>query len=379
MVMSPKITIIVTTYNRCKIVDECLESLLAQTLKPIQIIVINDGSTDSTREALKPFLPSIEYIYTNHIGRSAAMNLGIDRARGDYVWIFDDDDAAVPDALERLVSPLEEHPECGFSYSTYYYTQARKSKTERDTILYTSKIPDFSHHGMLISLLKSNFLGTPTILVRKKCYQEIGYYDTSMVRSSDYEMGIRLVRHYASVPVEGGPTFYYRQHHVFKNKIEQTSYDRMKLEQWLFYNQIIFHRLYKELPLEDYLPPHEDLEHHYRKALLQRIEIMAKKSLRDEIVQDIQALAELSDQTPLSPDEYSILRRIFTELPHCGKGIEPDHTPIIDTVRRLCPQSTSMQILRGKISRAIVGGYRDRPSLPTAVKTIQTLSRLYAF
>jgi glycosyltransferase involved in cell wall biosynthesis len=377
--MHPKITVIITTYNRSNIIDECLESILAQTLKPFQIIVINDGSTDSTRDALKPFLTSIEYIYTNHIGRSAAMNVGIDRAKGDYIWIFDDDDIAVPDALERLVKPLEEKPECGFSYSTYYYAQARRSKKESDHVIFTSKIPDFSKDGIFLTLLKSNFLGTPTILVRKKCYEDIGYYDTSMIRSSDYEMAIRLVRHYSGVQAEGGPTFYYRQHQIFETKGDQLNHEKIKLEQWLFYNQIIFHRVYKELPLEEYLPPGEDLEKHHRKALLQRIEIMSRKCLRDEVVQDIRLLAELSDHTPLSPQEYTILRNIFTELPHCGKGTPLDHTPIIDTVRRLCAQSQSMQILRGKISRALVGGYRDRPSFPSAVKTIQTLSRLYVY
>ena len=117
---TPRVSVIVPTFNRSPYLGECLESLLAQTLPPAQVIVVNDASTDATRAVLEPFLDRIEYIETpSQLGKPGAVNLGLERVTGDYVWVFDDDDVALPCALERFTAPLERQPECGFSWSPW--------------------------------------------------------------------------------------------------------------------------------------------------------------------------------------------------------------------------------------------------------------------
>ena len=97
----PTVSVIVPTFNRARYLPECLESLLAQTFPPTQIVVVNDGSTDDTASAVKPYLDRIEYIEKENGGKSSALNLVLPNIRNDYVWIFDDDGDPCPAPVPR--------------------------------------------------------------------------------------------------------------------------------------------------------------------------------------------------------------------------------------------------------------------------------------
>src|SRR3989338_4269347 len=102
MTNHPKITVLIPTFNRAAFLAECLDSLLSQTLPATQILVANDGSTDNTLEVLKPYRNRIDYTETPQLGKPSAINFAMDKVTGDYLWIFDDDDVCLPDALERF-------------------------------------------------------------------------------------------------------------------------------------------------------------------------------------------------------------------------------------------------------------------------------------
>src|SRR5690606_24595967 len=91
-----KVSIIIPTYNRANYLKESLDSVIAQTYPNKEIIVINDGSTDETTEILQEYKHSIKYFNKENGGKSSAINLGLKKATGDYIWIFDDDDIALP-------------------------------------------------------------------------------------------------------------------------------------------------------------------------------------------------------------------------------------------------------------------------------------------
>ena len=99
-----KVSVIVPTYNSEKTLERCLNSLIKQTLEDIEIIVINDGSTDGTKEILKKYSQkeNIRVFNTQNKGQSAARNLGLDEASGDYICFLDADDYAESDGLEKL-------------------------------------------------------------------------------------------------------------------------------------------------------------------------------------------------------------------------------------------------------------------------------------
>ena len=113
--MTPRVSVLIPTYNRAEYLAECLDSILEQTLRPYEVIVVDDGSSDATRQVLNNYESGIKIIKSPNRGKPAALNLGLAAATGKYVWVFDDDDVALLDALERFVAPLEAHPEYGFS------------------------------------------------------------------------------------------------------------------------------------------------------------------------------------------------------------------------------------------------------------------------
>ena len=97
------VTVIIPTYNRAHLLRQALDSIFRQTLTPSQVIVTDDGSTDDTREALRGYYDRIEYLPQAHNrGKAAALNAALPRVRGELVWIFDDDDVALPHSLDSF-------------------------------------------------------------------------------------------------------------------------------------------------------------------------------------------------------------------------------------------------------------------------------------
>lgn len=114
-----KVSVIIPTYNSADYVCEAIDSVLKQTYKPLEIIVIDDGSTDHTREMVQPYITkfAVRYSYQRNCGVSSARNAGINAANGDYVAFLDADDLWASDHLDQLVNTLENHPECSIGFS----------------------------------------------------------------------------------------------------------------------------------------------------------------------------------------------------------------------------------------------------------------------
>jgi len=110
-VNSPRVSVIIPTYNRAQMLVECLESVISQTFTDYEVIVIDDGSTDDTGELVKPYLDRIEYIKHENKGNAAARNSGLDIARGELIAFLDSDDLWLPGKLEREVDYLDGHPD----------------------------------------------------------------------------------------------------------------------------------------------------------------------------------------------------------------------------------------------------------------------------
>lgn len=116
----PTVSIIVPTFNRAHYLPECLDSLVAQTVAPLEIIVVDDGSEDATREVVARYNSPVIYIYKENGGKPSAVNLALQACKGDLIWLFDDDDVALPDAIEQRLEAFVKSPEAGFVYSAHY-------------------------------------------------------------------------------------------------------------------------------------------------------------------------------------------------------------------------------------------------------------------
>ncbi len=308
-----RVSVVIPTFNRAQYVAESIESVLNQTLAPSQVVVINDGSTDNTRSVVEQFRGRLEYLETENRGKANALNTVIPSVTGDYLWIMDDDDVALPDALGRHVTLLESDPCLGWTYSSYIKSTSRPEDGHINPGG-EMPLPDFSTGEFLIRLMEECFLVHPTILVRTACYKRLGPFRADLIRSQDYEMALRLARNFRCARVSG-PTIY-RRYHPGARGTAAASIDARQVEtKWREYMMPTFKSLREELPLSDYLPKSsagdgaQTLD--TRRAYLERMVIMGKKMLYDEMLDDLKnALTASLDRRPLSTPEREMLHRL---------------------------------------------------------------------
>jgi len=185
----PKVSVIIPTYNRSQFVCETVESVLSQTYKDFEIIVIDDGSTDGTKDVLAHYSDQIKYIYQQNQGVGAARNKGITEARGEYLAFIDDDDLWLPEKLEKQVEYMDNHPDVAF-VSTGTYVIDVDGNDVAKWQKYESSRQTFE------SLVEDNFIFNLTVLLRKNCFENVGGFDTRLAISQDYDLWLRLAKRY---------------------------------------------------------------------------------------------------------------------------------------------------------------------------------------
>ena len=206
------VSIILPTFNRARYLPAALDSLLGQSLPAAELIVVNDGSSDETSAVLAPYRNRIVYLAQPNAGKSAALNSGLRRARGDYIWVFDDDDIACPDALERHLAVLEREHEVGFTLSGSYRCNEDPAsgalRVER-----AQPLRPFVDDDALLELLLSSYVAGPSSVIRSSLLAEVGPFREDLVRAEDFEMALRLsLRSRAARLDDPRPTYYRRWH-----------------------------------------------------------------------------------------------------------------------------------------------------------------------
>jgi glycosyltransferase involved in cell wall biosynthesis len=185
-------SIVMAAYNAAPYIRETVESALAQTYKSVEIIVVDDGSTDGTREVLAPYIErnAITYIRQENKGPSAARNVGIAHSRGEFIAFLDADDIFMPEKVEKQVGYLAAHPECGVSYCGVRHFE--DTHPER---LMQLKGNYYSGKDVLPGLLGKNFIITLSVVLRRSAIDMVGGFDESFRRSEDWELWFRLAHH----------------------------------------------------------------------------------------------------------------------------------------------------------------------------------------
>lgn len=243
MLMTPRISVLIPTFNRADFLPQSLDSILAQTIPPLEVIVIDDGSSDNTPEVLKSYDGRVQYIRKANGGKSTALNLGLAQVHGDYVWVMDDDNVALPFALERLVAPLESNPEYGMSFCNYLLTGTLPDGRVDVANAVETPLPEFPDEQLFEALLQHGcFIGGGALLVRTSVCRAVGPYDPALIRSQDFDMALRLSRIARAVRV-ACPTFYYRMHSGMRGTATQRFTPDQMAKKWNFYDITIFRKL----------------------------------------------------------------------------------------------------------------------------------------
>lgn len=297
------------TCNRADWLIESLESLLAQTRAPDQIIVINDGSIDDTAERLKAYLSRVTVISQENAGKSAALNAALPHATGDFIWIFDDDDIATPDALEVLLSLFGANPDADFAYGRH--DRFSVAPNGRKRWLKTGYWCDCQPDDFLFESLLDMFVHQPAMLVKKSLLAQAGPFDETFLRSQDYEMLLRLARHGTPVSTDK-VVFHQRIHDMPRRTGSKAIPATERILVWQQYDQMIMRNLYSNLHLGRYLSGGDSLTAPggIRHALIRRGIVMARKNLWQFVAADFLQAAQMDDR-PLSKAETADLRKTF--------------------------------------------------------------------
>lgn len=186
---SPLVSAVIATWNYERYIEECVSSLLRQTLEDFELIVVDDGSTDATAEIVARFQdPRIRYEPRSHQGVASAVNHGLDLARGRYVARMDADDVAHPERFARQVAFLEAHEDVGIVGSNYMGIDANGRGN--------GAWSNYEENDLQIrwSLIFSNPFAQPTVMLRRAVLEKHGLrYDETFRAAIDQELWTRLL------------------------------------------------------------------------------------------------------------------------------------------------------------------------------------------
>ena len=188
---SPLVSVIIAAFNARPWVCDAIDSVLAQHYTPIETIVIDDGSTDATGEMLRErYGSAVDYLYQANRGLSCARNVGILRARGEYVQLLDADDRLHVDKLRLQVQVFTEHPACDVVYSDFEEFADADPRTMNPS---PAEFQRKSRAGdVLDGLLTGNFIFCAAPLVRRTALVDTGMFDGSLSACEDYDLWLRL-------------------------------------------------------------------------------------------------------------------------------------------------------------------------------------------
>jgi glycosyltransferase involved in cell wall biosynthesis len=207
MTSGPLFSVIIPTFNRADLLLDAVTSVLEQTFRDFEIVVVDDGSTDETRSLLRPYDDRIRYFYQENAGVSAARNRGIAESRGKYLAFLDSDDLFAPRMLEEAKRTFARHPEAGAVFTAEVDLDSRG----RPGRVVTKKSPGifFTPPGM-ISIDTRIGSGRPGI-VRREWVERLGGFDESLGCAIDCDLWIRYSFHMQMV-LQPEPLVFRRWH-----------------------------------------------------------------------------------------------------------------------------------------------------------------------
>ncbi len=169
----PRISVIIPTYNRQDLVVEAIQSVLAQTFTSFEIIVVDDGSTDDTVARIQPYLDRLTYKKKKNEGVAAARNTGIRHALGEFVCFLDSDDLWEPDKLATQIHFADAHPEYALLATEIQgFDVSKRAMGRNKSATYEIRNGFVAEH-----LLFGNWIQTSTVMLRRKCLDEVGWFD----------------------------------------------------------------------------------------------------------------------------------------------------------------------------------------------------------
>ena len=185
------VSTVITSFNKGPYLREAIDSALKQDYRPLEVLVVDDGSTDNTSEIAKSYGSRICYIHQEHGGQCRAKNRGVSSARGEYVAFLDGDDRWRPSKLSKQVALFKTKASLGVVYTD-------RMKFRGDQVVWASnRAAHVLKRGWILDhILVDMCVPFSSSMVRKDCLLEVGMFDESVPIAPDYDLWLRLARLY---------------------------------------------------------------------------------------------------------------------------------------------------------------------------------------
>lgn len=199
-VESPRVSVVLTTYNRASILGETIGQILAQTYSDFELVIADDASTDNTAEVVERIMKADKRVYyqrnEKNLGMPGNLNAGIERCRGEYIANLHDGDTYVPQLLERWHDALLRCPKAAFVFNAY-----RALGPDGETLnIFREPLMTCNDGTRVLDIyFRSRNFGSPvwgTVMARRTAYESVGPFDARFGFFSDVDMWLRLAGQY---------------------------------------------------------------------------------------------------------------------------------------------------------------------------------------
>jgi amino acid adenylation domain-containing protein len=187
-----KVSVIIPAYNSARFLPEAIESVLNQTCAAFEIIVVDDGSIDNTKEICCRY-PTIKYIYQANQGLVGARNTGLRASQGDYLLFFDSDDRLFPNAIEAGSNCINNNPEVGFVFGNYIFQSINPDGSYTTQEIYDNQKEVANYENILAGKLK---LQVASVLFRRIAVESVGGFNPNAKDLEDYNLFLRVAREF---------------------------------------------------------------------------------------------------------------------------------------------------------------------------------------
>ncbi|VAX28600.1 hypothetical protein MNBD_NITROSPINAE05-786 [hydrothermal vent metagenome] len=187
--MKPVVTVIIPTYNRADFLKEAIQSVVSQTFTDYELIVVDDGSSDHTKDVVREFSDIRLVACSENSGVSHARNLGINLARGRYICFLDSDDLWIENKLKTQIHWMEAHADCQVCYTDEIWI--RKGVRVNPMNKHRKYSGDIFPRSLSLCIVSPS-----SVLMRSSLFDEVGLFDEGLPACEDYDLWLRISRKY---------------------------------------------------------------------------------------------------------------------------------------------------------------------------------------
>lgn len=208
----PLVSVIMPAYNAEKYVLEAIRSIFDQDYEPVEVLLVDDGSRDGTVERVRRETPQVQIIRQANAGVAAARNTGLRHARGELICFLDADDGWFPGKLMAQVDYLQQYPEVGLVFHRWWVWKPDETGAYIGPLGLPVPVPgeiDPVRSGWIYpQLLLDCIVHTSTVMMRRQVFEEIGFFDITLIVGEDYDYWLRVSRKYKIDKLTGVYSFY---------------------------------------------------------------------------------------------------------------------------------------------------------------------------